>query len=65
MIGAMVTKLTPMRLVDDDVDLLDALKDKLGLASRTDVVRLAIRRLAEIEGVRSKPKAKGRRNHEE
>ena len=47
----MRTKITPMRLTEDDIAVLDALKDKLGLLSRTEVIRMALRRLADAEGV--------------
>lgn len=54
-------KLTSFRLADIDVAILDALRDKFGLRSRTDALRYAMRRTAEAEGVdverlRAKPK---------
>jgi biotin operon repressor len=39
-----------IRFTDEDLSLLEALAAKLGL-NRTAVVRLAIRKLAEAEGV--------------
>ena len=47
----MVTIQTGIRFTDEDRAVLDALRAKLGLGSRTDVVRLALRRLAELEKV--------------
>lgn len=44
------TKLTAFRLTDADRAYLDTLEDKLGF-SKTDVLRLALRRLADIEGI--------------
>lgn len=43
-------KLTAFRLTEDDRAYLDTLEDKLGF-SKTDVVRLALRHLAEMEGL--------------
>ncbi len=40
-----------MRFTAADLAILDALKARLGLISRIDVVRLAMRRLAQIEHV--------------
>lgn len=47
----MVTKQTAIRFTPDDTALLDALQRKLGVVSRTEIVRIALRRLAEQEGV--------------
>jgi hypothetical protein len=47
----MATTQTAIRFTDEDRAVLDALRAKLGLGSRTDVVRLALRRLAELEKV--------------
>jgi hypothetical protein len=47
----MATIQTGIRFTDEDRAVLDALRAKLGLGSRTDVVRLALRRLAELEKV--------------
>lgn len=41
---------TAIRFTPDDLAILDALQEALGL-NRSDVVRLAIRRLAKLEGV--------------
>ena len=46
---------TAIRLTPDDLALLDLLQSKLGL-NRTDVIRLAVRRLAAIEHVELPPK---------
>ena len=43
-------KLTAFRLTEADRAYLDTLEDKLGF-TKTDVVRLALRRLAELEGL--------------
>ena len=46
-----------IRFTDEDLALIAALQAKTGIGNRTDVVRLAIRKLAEAEGVKpSKPK---------
>ncbi len=39
-----------MRLDAQTAAVIDALEDKLGL-NRSDIVRLAVRRLAELEGI--------------
>ena len=40
-----------IRLTPEDLAILEALHEKLGIGSRTDIVRLAIRRLAQLEGL--------------
>ncbi len=46
-----------IRFTDEDLALVAALQAKTGIGNRTDVLRLAIRRLAEAEGVElPKPK---------
>lgn len=45
-----------IRLTEEDLGLLDALRSKTGIGNRTDVVRLAIRKLAAAEGVEAPPK---------
>ena len=45
-------KSTTVRFTHSDLRLIDSLRDKLGLGM-IQVIRLAIRRLAEIEGVSS------------
>ncbi len=40
-----------LRLTGTDLQFIELLKEKTGIATRTDVVRLALRRLAEQEGV--------------
>ena len=47
-------KSTTVRFTDADLHLIDCLRDKLGLGM-IQVVRLAIRRLAEIENLSSPP----------
>jgi len=42
------------RLTPDDIALLDALQSKMGIVNRTDILRLALRRLADAEGVQAK-----------
>jgi hypothetical protein len=56
----MVTKQTAFRFTDEDLALLDALRSKVGVLSRTEVVRMAIRVLAEREGVKLPKRAKAR-----
>jgi hypothetical protein len=53
-------KLTAFRLTEADRAYLDTLEDKLGF-SKTDVVRLALRRLAELEGLELIKKSDPRR----
>ena len=53
-------KLTAFRLTETDRAYLDTLEDKLGF-SKTDVVRLALRRLAELEGLEHIKKSAPRR----
>jgi hypothetical protein len=52
---------TAFRLTDDDLTILDALQAKTGI-NRTDVVRLALRKLAEAEGIQLPKPKKQRRN---
>jgi hypothetical protein len=40
-----------IRFTDEDLALLEALQAKTGIGNRTDVVRLAIRKLAAAEGI--------------
>lgn len=57
-------KLTAFRLGATDMAILDALRDKFGLRSRTEALRYAMRRTAEAEGVnvaQSKTKPKRRK----
>lgn len=53
-------KLTAFRLTEADRAYLDTLEDKLGF-TKTDVVRLALRRLAELEGLELLEKSDSRR----
>ena len=53
-------KLTAFRLTEADRAYLDTLEDKLGF-SKTDVIRLALRRLAELEGLELIKKSDPRR----
>ena len=48
-------KQTAVRFTPDDLELLDALQRKTGIQSRTDVLRMAIRALAEAHGVTIEP----------
>jgi len=55
-------KLMTFRLAALDVAILDAISGKLGLSSRADALRYAIRRTAEAENLEAKPsKAKPKR----
>jgi metal-responsive CopG/Arc/MetJ family transcriptional regulator len=42
---------TTVRFTDDDLRLLEAIQEKTGIVSRSEVLRLAIRALAAQEGV--------------
>lgn len=45
------TKQTTIRFTDEDLALLEAIAKRLGILSRTDVIRMALRELAKIHGV--------------
>jgi len=49
-------KSTTVRFTDSDLRLIDCLQDKLGLGM-IQVIRLAIRRLADLENVAGSPPA--------
>jgi hypothetical protein len=55
------TKQTAIRFTADDLALLEGLRDKLGLLSRTEVVRMAIRLLATREGLKLPKRTKAAR----
>ncbi|MDX2055675.1 MAG: ribbon-helix-helix protein, CopG family [Polyangiaceae bacterium] len=44
---------TTVRFTDEDVALLDAIQQRTGILSRAEILRRAIRLLAEREGVAS------------
>jgi hypothetical protein len=44
-----------VRFTDEDLALVAALQAKTGIGNRTDVIRLALRRLAQAEGVEIPP----------
>ena len=44
-------KQTAFRLTPLELALMDALCERLGISTRTDIVRVAVRRLAEAEGL--------------
>ena len=49
---------TTVRFTDADLALLDALQAKTGIVSRSEILRRAIRALAEHEGVIPPPRRK-------
>jgi Arc/MetJ-type ribon-helix-helix transcriptional regulator len=51
-----------IRLTDEDLAIIASLQERTGIGNRTDVIRLALRRLADAEGVQlaHKPKPKRR-----
>lgn len=51
---------TTVRFTEQDLALLDAIQGKTGIVSRTEILRRAIRALAEQEGVVSQPRPRGR-----
>jgi metal-responsive CopG/Arc/MetJ family transcriptional regulator len=51
---------TTVRFTEQDLALLDAIQRKTGIVSRTEILRRAIRALAEQEDVASQPRARGR-----
>jgi hypothetical protein len=56
-------KQTAFRFTSEDLAIVDAVQHKLGIVNRTDVLRMAIRALAEAQGVNPErlPKAKAKR----
>src|SRR5579859_2601922 len=50
-IGMVTARQVGIRFTDEDLALLDALQSRTGIGNRTDVVRLAVRKLAQAEGV--------------
>lgn len=52
------THQTTVRFNPEDLALIDALSEKLGLDSRTQVLRVAIRALADREGIKRTRKGK-------
>ena len=44
-------KQTAFRLTTVEITLMDELCERLGVSTRTDIVRLAVRRLASAEGI--------------
>jgi hypothetical protein len=51
---------TAFRLTDEDLAFVDALQAKMGI-TRTDVIRIAVRRLAEAERVKLSGPKKSKR----
>jgi hypothetical protein len=49
------TKQTTMRFTPADLAILDALQEHTGISNQTDVLRLALRALADREGLRLAP----------
>lgn len=49
--GMATATMITMRLRGEDLELVQVLMDKTGIRSRTDIVRFALRRLAETEGL--------------
>ena len=45
------THQSTVRFTDEDVEILDAIQAKTGIVSRAEILRRAIRKLAEVEGV--------------
>jgi len=46
-----VPQQTTVRFTDEDIALLDAIQERTGIVSRSEILRRAIRVLAEREGV--------------
>ena len=52
-------KQTTMRLADEDLAILDVIQERIGLFSRSDALRFALRHYARTEGIDiAKPKPK-------
>lgn len=49
---------TTVRFNEDDLALLDAIQKKTGIVSRSEALRLAIRALAQQEGVQAKKRGR-------
>ena len=49
--GMATTRQTSLRLTDDDERLLSALQSHLGVVSRSELIRMALRELAKAHGV--------------
>jgi len=49
-------KATSYRLTEHALDLIELLNEKLGLSSQTAVIELAVRKLAESEGIKQETK---------
>jgi Arc/MetJ-type ribon-helix-helix transcriptional regulator len=54
---------TTVRFTDEDIALLDALQQRTGIVSRAEVLRRAIRVLAQQEGVPLKATPKPRKRN--
>jgi hypothetical protein len=54
------TKQTAFRFTDDDLAVLDAILEHLGMHSRTEALRVVLRGYARAEGIEIK-RAKGRK----
>lgn len=54
---------TTVRFTDEDIALLDAIQERTGIVSRAEILRRAIRVMAEQEGVQVKvPRQRRKRN---
>ena len=53
-------KATAFRLSPEELELMDALATKVGVISRAEVLRVAIRKLARLEGLQLPPPRKKR-----
>lgn len=51
---------TTVRFTEQDLAVLDAIQRKTGIVSRTEILRRAIRALAEQEDVAAQPRARVR-----
>lgn len=54
---------TTVRFTDEDIALLDAIQERTGIVSRSEILRRAIRVMAEQEGVRLKALRQGRKRN--
>jgi len=54
---------TTVRFTDEDIALLEAIQERTGIVSRSEILRRAIRVMAEQEGVRPKAPRQGRKRN--
>lgn len=56
----MKTKLTPVRFTDEDLLILDACQEHVGVQSRSETLRAVMRAYARAEGIKLRPAPKAK-----